>query len=953
MPFHCPACNRILSTEGSIPKFCSHCGHSLEGSLDDQGELTEVRVDITKAMSKRVPGRTERTAGPVDTLGQDSTDQGGGQRSTAVSVGSFVGPFEINAELGRGGMGTVYRATHSQSGQTVALKLLSRSVRASEETIQRFQRESQIAASINHPRSTFIYQAGQHGGQFYITMELMNGGTLADVVEKEGSIPVGRAIDYILDIISGLQAAHQVGIVHRDLKPSNCFMDHQGHVKVGDFGLAKSLVSDASLTQTGTFMGTPQYAAPEQLRASDVDERADIYAIGGTLFFLLTGRAPFVGNAAQVIVSIASETPPKVNTLASHIPNKLTQAVHQTLEKDPGRRPENLETLRQMLLPFSTRGATTADLGRRLAAFFIDLVLVGICIVVIAQIAGIFAQTIRTDSRFVFLINLVVSYLVSTFYFSVQECRWGTTFGKWLFGMRVITSRNQHSGIFPSVLRASLVPGLMYLTNSLPAYFLDLLNPEKFELLDQAIWVIITAQLAQFLSWIPVMLCFLTARKENGYRGFHEVISGTRVVRLAGALESLRPQHAAVTVPLRLETTEQFGDFQAIGELGRRALSPTTLLLGRDTALERDVWILKRDLSAENKDPSRLISENRKSVSRPTRLRVMAESNEAGQEWAVMEAVKGMPLVDFIEHTGDIDWRSFRPVLRDLAYELAKSENDNTMPVHLSPASVWIDQQGRAKLLDEAIVPVNRSEFPPTTSTNGGEKSKTPFELLTGLLDTFIENQVVPAHVLTFRRELETLRGNQNVLDQIGERLGELADIPSAWRWDDRLGALAITFGIEFSTAMSAYVICLLVAAFLLNMSLLPISVFVFVLASLVATGLGGILSGGPAFRLSGVLVRKNKTLEPASRFRCAFRNWVAWLPMIMGGVCVAVITQQAALLSQENSELEQNIPIVIVAALIGLLLIFMTIIVGAVYSIIRPSRGLPDVVAGTRLIRK
>ena len=326
MPIQCPNCKQELSTEGrAAPRFCSQCGFP----LGDQSTEHEFAATIgpTKAVSST----------PVD-FAETRSIGGTSERITVLPKGSFVGPFQIVRTLGQGGMGTVYEATHTKTAQTVALKLLSRSVRSTEEIVQRFQRESQIAASINHPRSTFVYQAGQHEGQFYITMELMTGGTLTDVVKKEGPIPFDRAVDYILDIISGLRAAHQAGIVHRDLKPANCFVEHSGRVKIGDFGLAKSFLSDSSLTQTGQFMGTPQYAAPEQLRSSEVDERADIYAIGGTLFFLLTGRAPFVGNAAQVIASISTDPAPKVDTLVE-VPRELSRLVQQTLEKDPARRP--------------------------------------------------------------------------------------------------------------------------------------------------------------------------------------------------------------------------------------------------------------------------------------------------------------------------------------------------------------------------------------------------------------------------------------------------------------------------------------------------------------------------------------------------------------------------------------------------------------------------------------
>lgn len=948
MSIQCPSCNKDLSTEGQIPRFCSRCGFSLAGlkvsSNNINIELTDDQLDLTHPLPS---GDQSGRQFDLNTVAYDATKKFPIESAESLPPKSFVGPFQIVKTLGQGGMGTVYEAVHSETGQKVALKLLSRSVKTTEETIQRFHRESQIAASINHPRSTFVYQAGQHQGQFYITMELMTGGTLTDVVREEGAIPVDRAVDYVLDIIPGLQSAHHAGIVHRDLKPSNCFVDEHGRVKIGDFGLAKSFLSDTSLTQTGTFMGTPQYAAPEQLRASDVDERADIYAIGGTLFYLLTGRAPFVGNAAQVIASIASDKPPKVNTLAKQVPDELSRVIHQTLEKDPARRPENLEQLRQSLLPFSTRGATSADPGRRLAAFFVDLVVISVLIAFASQIMGMLAQVFPVrDFHQIFFVNMFVVFFVSVSYFAVQESRWGTTVGKWLLGMRVISDGNRMPALMPSIIRATLVVGLSYLAGAIPAYALNF-NPISFMESDNKFWVMIWLQLFQLLSWLPILLCFFTARKSNGFLGFHEIVSGTRTVRLAGALEYKRPKNVPVTTPVALQTQLSFGEFEAIGQLGRLPDEESAVWLGRDASLDRDVWIVN-NLSSQHAEDW----DTRKSISRPCRLRVIAENsvvceNAPGEErWVVGEAIKGMPLVDYVQQTPSFDWRSFRPLLRELVYELAQGQTDGTLPKRLDLQSVWVDQAGGAKLLDQPLLPIN--------STGDGTTSLTPFELTTGLLDIFIDNQVVPAHVLTFRKELDVLHAEPDPLRSIGQRLGDLADELSAWRWDDRLGVLAVSCGIEFSTGTSFVVIAALTGAFVFDMAWLPIALMTIVGASVAAMVLGAVFGGGPVFQISGVLVRKNKTLEPASAIRCALRNWLAWLPLVFMGACLAVVMQQQLLLeSLGRSDPQAQNVVIILGCMLALLALLLIVMFGGLYSILRPSRGLADVVSGTRLIRK
>ena len=961
MSIQCPACNHVLSTDGVTPRFCSACGSSLkEVNVSTPPADLGINDDATLALSNPTPGATAIPVGfeIEDTFVRgDSTDPS--SRVDTLPPNSIVGPFKILSTLGQGGMGTVYKAVHSDTGQTVALKLLSRNVRTTDETVQRFQRESQIAASINHPRSTFVYQAGQHQGRFYITMELMTGGTLSDTVKSEGQIPVARAVDYILDIISGLQSAHQAGIVHRDLKPSNCFVDQRGRVKIGDYGLAKSFVSDSSLTQTGAFMGTPQYAAPEQLRAADVDERADIYAIGGTLFYLLCGRAPFVGNAAQVIASITAEKPPRIDSLVEEVPRELSKIVNQTLEKDPARRPENLEALRQSLLPYSTRGISSADIGRRMAAFFLDMASVFLIISFASQIMGMFSQVIGIhDLHQIFFVNIFVVLIASVSCFALQEWRFGTTLGKWLLGMRVITDANQSPGLFASLLRATLLPGISYVLNALGTY-LSNFDPMAMP----SIWTILSLQLYQFSSWIPCLACFATARQSNGMRGVHEFLSGTRVVRLAGSLEYKRPRNVPVTSPVAFEQTESFDDFVAVGQIGNRPESGGCVLLGKDTSLDREVWIVDR--APLNLNPS---WELRKSISRPTRLRILDEKIEGDRRWVVTEAVNGMPLSEYIAQTPNVDWRSFRPLIRELAYELAKAEDEGTVPTLMNIESVWVDQSGRIKLLDQPIlsnrIGVKQDLESESESSNGAattvdqEVWLSPFALMAKQLDNFIENQVVPAHVLTFRKELEILRGEDDALRTIGKRLGELADQPSAWSWDDRVGVIAISTGLEYGTASSLGTTLAIAVAYFADFTLPQIGMLTFLIGSLIVFLTGGIFRGGPIFQLTGVMVRRNKTLEPATWIRCAIRNWVAWIPFILFITWIAIIAEffidpRFMTGSQTSFDMNELRDPWLIGSTLMMLPAGLAMVLGPVYSILKPSRGIQDVIAGTRLIRK
>ncbi|MGH7137886.1 MAG: protein kinase domain-containing protein, partial [Pirellulales bacterium] len=345
----------MVESSDQRPANCPHCGR----------QLLEVASDAT------LDYRPVTDASPTQ---PQAIADGGVSSSPPVDR---VGNYRLLKSLGQGGMGVVWEAEQTGTGRRVALKLLSPRLRPTAENVERFLREGKSAASISHPRSTFVFDAGQQDGQPYIAMELMPGRTLKDELDESGPLGAERAVDCILDVIDGLEAAHALGVIHRDVKPSNCFIDSDGRIKIGDFGLSKSLVSDAELTKTGSFLGTPQFAAPEQVRGGAVDQRTDVYSVGATLFCLLTGRGPFVGDAAAVIAQIVSDSAPPLSSLRPEVRLSLSRIVARALEKDPNRRYQDLAGLRRALLPFATGGVSIADIGRRLAAYMLDSLLIG------------------------------------------------------------------------------------------------------------------------------------------------------------------------------------------------------------------------------------------------------------------------------------------------------------------------------------------------------------------------------------------------------------------------------------------------------------------------------------------------------------------------------------------------------------------------------------------------
>src|SRR5262249_57395958 len=195
--------------------------------------------------------------------------------------------------------------------------------------------------------------ADEDQGRPYIVMELMPGATLDDLVRSKGPLTPEPAIRKILDVIEGLNEAHQIGLVHRDVKPSNCFLEPDGRVKIGDFGLAKSLSRSTHLTKTGAFLGTPLFCSPEQVRCEPVDAQSDVYSVAATLYCLLVGKAPQQSSdAAATIARIVADDPPPMRSVRPELPPGLDRVVLRGLERDRGRRWRDLEEFRTALLPY-------------------------------------------------------------------------------------------------------------------------------------------------------------------------------------------------------------------------------------------------------------------------------------------------------------------------------------------------------------------------------------------------------------------------------------------------------------------------------------------------------------------------------------------------------------------------------------------------------------------------
>ena len=270
----------------------------------------------------------------------------------SLAAGTKLGPYEVVAPLGSGGMGEVYRARDTRLGRDVAVKVLPASLSADAERLRRFEQEARATGALDHPNIIAIHDVGTHDGSPYVVTELLDGETLRERINGT-ALPPRKAIDYAGQVARGLAAAHERGIVHRDLKPENLFVTRDGRVKILDFGLAKLKPIEALTdretraagdlgdpgTGAGTVLGTVGYMSPEQVRAQPVDHRSDIFSFGAVLYEMLSGRRAFRGaSAVETMNAILKEDPPDLSDTNRNLPPALERIVGHCLEKTPGER---------------------------------------------------------------------------------------------------------------------------------------------------------------------------------------------------------------------------------------------------------------------------------------------------------------------------------------------------------------------------------------------------------------------------------------------------------------------------------------------------------------------------------------------------------------------------------------------------------------------------------------
>ncbi|MFL5330692.1 MAG: protein kinase domain-containing protein [Gemmataceae bacterium] len=643
MVLDCLSCRKRIEYSGDRPSFCPYCGISLSQVSSSAATCPDATTPYVPAPSEATKSQSEVTAG------------------TAEDAPAEIGGYRLIRRLGAGGMGAVYEGVAENSDQHVAVKLLLTRGHADAATLERFRQEGRLASLIAHPNCVFVLRADEEAGRPYIVMELMSGETLRDEVKRRGPLPIDEAIRKTLDIIDGLIEAHRLNILHRDVKPSNCFLVPNGHVKIGDFGLSKSLVSDNNLTQTGAFLGTVLYAAPEQIRGDALDFTADVYAVCGTLYFMLTGQAPFQHeNPAIVIAKVLSEAPPDVKTLRPDLSRRLQKIVMRGLERHREKRWQSMEELRDALAENLSQPLNRGSLGARLAAFVIDLV-------VMSPILLLETYLEQHFKRPFWMYGLAATWL----YYAILETRYGASIGKMAMRLRVCDARTGARASFGYVA------------------------------LRTTIWLSIVEFGDLAFPLLGYLLLLVTMRRANGYRGLHEFASRTRVVQRPWPAPDRRitPKRE---MPVVLEPLEKFpalppqiGGYRSRGVLTHGA--GAFVLLVDDPVLGREVLLWVRPASEHGP------SEARRTLGRPTRMRWLTSGETDGWSWDAFLAPTGFPFSTISTPAQPLGWAETHIILEQLTDELSAGNQDGTLlePINLDQITVRTD--GHIQIRDQFI----------------------------------------------------------------------------------------------------------------------------------------------------------------------------------------------------------------------------------------------------------
>jgi hypothetical protein len=569
-------------------------------------------------------------------------------------------------------------------------------------------------------------------------MELVGGGTLAQQVKEQGPQRPPAAVEAILAVVAGLEAAAEAGVLHRDIKPANCFVEQDGTVKVGDFGLSISLSGheESQVTPSGAFVGTPAFASPEQLRGEGLDIRSDIYAVGATLYYLLTGRVPFEGAGrgyAQLVAATLEQEPEAPHRLRKEVPLGLSQVVMRCLAKERGARYESYAALRRELLPFGARAPVPAPLGLRAMALAVDAAVLN-SVTLLASASGLFPTEARR----------MLSAFVCVLYSALLEWLWGTSVGKRLLGLRVVGPGQTQLSLPRSLIRSSI----FWLGPQTAPWIAGWLVRGEWHMGRMGMG-------EKFISVLGTLffyaLLLVTIRRTNGFAAIHDLASRSQVVISPGVGDHHLFPASVLPEPAGRDHLP-IGPYEIVREVWRSG--GEELLVGRDPLLRRRVWLHVRPPGAPEVPPWR------RDLRRPGRLHWLNGQRAVQMSWDAYEAPDGHCLADL----PPAPWRFARHWLLALAAELKAGLDDSSLPPALHPGHIFITSNGRALLLDVPATP-----GPVAQSCRVQEGWNEVQRFLHETSRAAIVPVTVPLHARAFLQGLSrcAVRNAQEVLDQL------------------------------------------------------------------------------------------------------------------------------------------------------------------------------------------
>jgi tRNA A-37 threonylcarbamoyl transferase component Bud32 len=325
------------------------------GERDDElGHLARVfegMVNQVKAREDRLRERIRELRGDIDVARRQTAEFAATIDPGNLTTGSrFADRYEIVTVVGRGGMGTVYRAKDLELGQEVAIKTLRPEFLIEDTFVERFKSEIRLTYRITHKNVVRTHYFGEWAGAYYLTMEFVEGVTLRQLMDTRGHLGVPSTLAIGVQLADSLAVAHEQGVIHRDIKPQNLLLDAEGVLKVMDFGIARLSERTSGLTEVGLVVGTPAYMSPEQLLADEVDGRSDLYSSGLVLFECLTGRLPFEAKSSVALIGkILSQQPPTPVSLNPEIPAALSSLIIRLIARDPEDRVQSAQDLSKQL----------------------------------------------------------------------------------------------------------------------------------------------------------------------------------------------------------------------------------------------------------------------------------------------------------------------------------------------------------------------------------------------------------------------------------------------------------------------------------------------------------------------------------------------------------------------------------------------------------------------------